>query len=215
MQIYLDSANIKAIEKYASIVSGVTTNPAIMAKENATQEERLKAICSTVPTLPVSGEVVYATDIEQIVKDAKKLQAIAPNIIVKIPGNLIGFGAIPLLKQAGIKLNVTAMMTFEQLSYAAMLGADYVSIFFCRAKDVAINPIIEIEKIRHFIEMNSLKTQIIVGSLRKPSDVSEALKSRAHILTIVPELIEETFTHFNTQASIDEFAKKYEQATKK
>jgi transaldolase len=211
MKIFLDTANIIAVMKYADLVDGITTNPMIMAKEKVNQEQRLLDICKYVPTLPVSGEVIYDHSVEQIIEDARKIRDIFPNIVVKIPGSMTGMATIKFLKSEGIKINVTALMTYKQLALASLLGADYVSQFFCRARDAGLDSVKEINLAKEFIEKNNLKTQIIVGSLRKVSDVEEALMTRADILTIVPELINESFTHSKTEASIQEFARKYEE----
>jgi len=202
MKIYLDSANLEAIAKYKGLVDGITTNPLIMAKEGKKQEEHLPKICSLVPTLPVSAEVVYAISTEQICDEARILAGLASNIIVKIPGNMAGLMAIRILKSE-MKLNITGLMTFKQLAFASLLGADYVSQFFCRAKDAGIDSVRE-------INLGKLKAKIIVGSLRTPKDVEEALLTNADILTINPDLLEKSFTHLKTQASIDEFTKAYE-----
>jgi TalC/MipB family fructose-6-phosphate aldolase len=214
MKFFLDSANLDALRKYKNIVDGVTTNPAIMAKEKASQESRLKEICATAPVLPISGEVVYANSVEQICDDARKIGVIAPNIVIKIPGNLYGLQAIRILKAEGFKLNVTALMTFKQLALAAQQGADYVSQFYCRAKDAGVDSVSEINKAKEFIVQNGLKAEIIIGSLRTTADVESALLTRGDILTISPELLELCFAHPKTQSSIEEFAQRYEAATK-
>lgn len=214
MKFYLDTANLDAIKKYAPIVEGVTSNPAIMGNEATLQEKRLKEICDLVPTLPVSGEVIYANSVQQICEDARKIAAIAPNIIIKIPGNINGLASIKILKAEGFKLNITCLMTFKQLALAAQLGADYVSQFYCRAKDAGVDSVRQINMAREFIELNNLKTEIIVGSLRNPSDIETALLTRAHILTISPELLEHSFTHSKTQSSIEEFSLRYEKGLK-
>lgn len=218
MKLFLDSANIEDIRKYGYFIEGITTNPAIMAKEGVTQEQRLKEICG-IMSLPVSGEVVYDTSVSQIVEDAIKLSRIASNLVVKIPGSLIGMKAIHHLAGYAMKLNITALMTAHQLSLAAMLGAEYASIFFCRSRDTGLNPSDEINKAKDFMNQHGLtKTKIIVGSLRTIADVEEALNTKADILTIPPALFQETldtlFSHPRTRESIDEFAEKYENATK-
>src|SRR3990167_5761352 len=208
MKIFLDTANLQAIKEHAGIYSGITTNPAIMAKDGAEQKERLIEICKIVPDLPISGEVIYSLSTSQVIQDALTIAAIAPNIVVKIPGDAVGMGAISFLKKKGIKLNVTALMTGKQLIIAALLGADYVSQFYCRGKDAGLDSIREIAVARSFIEEQELDTQIIVGSLRSVDDVEQVLLSGAHIATITPELIKASFSHFKTDESILEFANK-------
>ena len=125
-----------------------------------------------------------------------------------------GLKSISILKAEGYKLNVTALMTFKQLAFAAQQGADYVSQFYCRAKDAGIESVREINRAKEFIVQNGLKCEIIVGSIRTPADVESALLTRADILTISPELLELSFYHPKTQTSIDEFAQRYEAALK-
>lgn len=215
MEIFLDSANIDALVKFKPLISGVTTNPAIMAKDKATQESRLLELANLAPNLPISGEVVYTNSVEQVCADARKIAAIAPNIVVKIPGNFIGLSCIKILKAEGIKLNITALLTFNQLALAAELGADYVSQFYCRGKEAGVNSAREINMTREYIEQNKLSTKIIVGSFRTAQDVETVLLTRGHIATINPEIMELAFSHPKTQNFVDEFAKKYEESIKK
>lgn len=210
MQIYLDSANIEALKHYKQLIDGVTTNPAIMGKEKASQPSRLAEICAQVPTLPVSGEVIFAESVEQICRDAREIATIAPNIVIKIPGNMYGLQSIRILKAEGFKLNVTALMTFKQLAIAAQQGADYISQFFCRARDAGLDSVKEINQAKQFILQNGLNSKIIIGSIRTPSDLEAAMLSHGDILTISPELIELSFTHQKTQSSIEEFAVRYQ-----
>lgn len=210
MELFLDSANLEALKKFKPLITGVTTNPAIMAKDGATQESRLLELASLAPSLPISGEVIFANSIEQVCTDARKIASIAPNIVVKIPGNFVGLSCIKILKAEGLKLNITALMTFNQLALAAEQGADYVSQFYCRAKDAGINSVREINMAREYIDQNNLKAKIIVGSIRTVEDVEKILLTRGHIATITPEIIDRAFSHPKTQVSIDEFAKKYQ-----
>jgi transaldolase len=215
MEIFLDSANIEALKKFKPLITGVTTNPAIMAKDGATQEVRLLELSNIAPNLPLSGEVIVANSIEQVCMDARKIASIAPNIVVKIPGNFVGLSCIKILKSEGLKLNITALLTFNQLALAAELGADYVSQFYCRAKDAGINSIREINMAREYIELNKLPAKIIVGSIRGVDDVEKILLSRGHIATISPEVLEKAFSHPKTQMFIDEFAQKYQDSIQK
>jgi transaldolase len=215
MEIFLDTVYPQAVEKYKHLITGVTTNPGLMANAGVAQDSTLLEIAIVVPTLPLSGEVIYANSIQQVCEDARKIAAIAPNIVVKIPGNIIGLSCIGILKAEGMKLNVTALMTFSQLALAAQQGADYVSQFYCRAKDVGLNSVREINMAREYIDRNNLPAKIIVGSIRSSTDVETVLLTQGHIITINPELLEQSFSHLKTDSSIEEFAKRYEESVAK
>lgn len=215
MEIFLDSVDPKAVETYKHLITGVTTNPGLMANVGSVQEITLPEIAAVVPALPVSGEVVYANSVEQVLSDARKIAAMAPNMVVKIPGNIIGLSCIRMLKAEGMKLNVTALMTFKQLALAAQEGADYVSQFFCRGRDAGVDSAREINLAREFIDKNNLPAKIIVGSIRTTDDLEQAMLTRGHIITINPDLLVQSFSHPKTQSSIDEFARRYEEALAK
>jgi len=215
MEIFLDTVSPQAVEKYKHLITGVTTNPGLMANAGVAQDSTLLEIAKVVPTLPLSGEVIYANSIQQVCEDARKIASMAPNMVVKIPGSIIGLSCIKILKAEGLKLNVTALMTFKQLALAAQEGADYVSQFFCRAKDTGLNSVREINMAREFIDQNGLATKIIIGSIRSTDDVGTALLTRGHIITINPELLEQSFSHPKTDSSIAEFAQRYEESVAK
>ncbi len=90
MKLFLDTANLAQIKKLnqMGLVDGVTTNPSLVAKEPGEFEDIIAAICKEVKG-DVSAEVV-ATEFDGMVAEAKHLSSIAPNVVVKTPGDTRG-----------------------------------------------------------------------------------------------------------------------------
>ncbi|HBF76927.1 MAG TPA: fructose-6-phosphate aldolase, partial [Clostridiaceae bacterium] len=136
MKIFIDTANVNEIREANSwgVISGVTTNPSLIAKEGRDFKEVVKEITSIVDG-PISAEVI-SLDHEGMVKEARELSKIHKNIVVKIPMTIEGLKAVNILSKEGIKTNVTLIFSSAQALLAAKAGASYVSPFVGRIDDV-------------------------------------------------------------------------------
>ena len=87
MKIFVDSANVKEIEKWLNygIIDGVTTNPSIMLKDGGYNlEERIRTLAKLIDPMPLSAEVT-TNDIKEMIEQGKQLASLAHNVVVKIP----------------------------------------------------------------------------------------------------------------------------------
>ena len=109
------------------------------------------------------------------------------------------------LHKEKIKTNITCLITTNQVLLAALSGATYASIFFCRVRDAGGDPVKVIQDSKRIIEESHLPTKIIVGSIRKPEDVVEAAAAGAHIITITPKVLLQMPFHEATEKTIAEF----------
>ena len=109
------------------------------------------------------------------------------------------------LHKEKIKTNVTCLITANQVMLAALSGATYASIFYCRVRDAGGDPVKVILDSKRILEESGLKTKIIVGSIRKPEDVAEAAAAGAHIITITPKVLLQMPFHQKTEDTIKEF----------
>ncbi|HEU4608733.1 MAG TPA: transaldolase family protein, partial [Chitinophagaceae bacterium] len=112
MKFFIDTANLAQIKEAhdLGILDGVTTNPSLMAKEGIRGQEAVinhyKTICEMVDGGDISAEVI-STDFKEIVEEGKKLAAIHPNIVVKVPMIKDGVKAIKWFTDNGIRTNCT------------------------------------------------------------------------------------------------------------
>jgi len=210
MKFFIDTANLKQIKEMQElgIIDGVTTNPTLLAKEGAEPIEQLKKICELVDG-PVSGEVIGLTS-EEMIKEARELAKIAPNIIVKIPFTKEGVKAVKILEPEGIKTNVTLVFSQNQVLIAAKAGASYISPFIGRLMDNGQNEIDMLWESMEIIRAYDFKSEIIVASVRNTRHVIEAAIMGAHIATIPFSVLEKMFKHPNTDQGLEEFLKDWQ-----
>lgn len=191
MQIFIDTANVEAIRKFAriGIIDGVTTNPALVAREGRDFREVVEEICGIING-PVSAEVI-SLDAENMIREARMVAKLHPNIVVKIPATPAGFEAVNTISKEGIKTNVTILYTANQALLAAKVGATYVSPFIGRLDATSTNGTDLIREIVTILENFDYKTKVLAASMRNAIYVKHAALSGAHIATIPPEVLEQ------------------------
>lgn len=216
MQFFIDTANLEEIKEVyeMGILSGVTTNPSLVAKEGVDFHQRLREITDLVKEESVSAEVL-SLEYEKMVAEGKELAAIAPNITIKVPITSDGLKVVKTLSQMGIKTNVTLVFSVNQALLAARAGATYVSPFVGRLDDIGHDGLELTEKIAMVFEKHHLSTKIIAASIRHPQHVTEAALRGAHIATIPYKVIHQLLQHPLTNKGIDLFMSDWEKAQQK
>ncbi len=206
MKFFIDTANFEEIKEAYSwgILSGVTTNPSLVAKEtNISFHDRLREIAELVDG-SVSGEVI-SLDAEGMIKEGLELAAIHPNITVKLPMTPEGLKACKFFTEKGIKTNVTLIFSANQALMAARAGATYVSPFLGRLDDIGHNGVELISTIADIFTIHDIKTEIIAASIRHPQHITEAALAGAHISTTPFKVLKQLFNHPLTDKGIEGF----------
>ncbi|MEW6065858.1 transaldolase [Desulforamulus profundi] len=205
MLLFLDTANVDEIRAANSlgVISGVTTNPSLIAREGRDFAEVVKEITSLVDG-PISAEVI-SLEAEGMIKEAVELADIHPNIVIKIPMTAEGLKATKACAEKGIKTNVTLVFSANQALLAARAGATYVSPFVGRLDDIGHDGIALIYDIVEIFDNYGLDTQIISASIRHPLHVLQSAKAGAHIATIPYKVLLQMTKHPLTDKGIDAF----------
>jgi len=214
MKFFIDTANTEEIKKAISmgLVDGVTTNPTLLSKEKKDPQVVIKEILSLVEG-PVSLEVI-ATDAKGMCEEARKLSALGPNAVIKIPMTEEGVKAIRTLSQEGIKTNVTLIFQPLQSLIAAKAGATYVSPFIGRLDDIASRGMGIIEETATIFSNYGFETEIIVASIRNPVHVLDAALIGADIATIPFNVLKQLIAHPLTDIGLEKFLKDWESIKK-
>jgi transaldolase len=205
MQIFMDSANVNAIRDAVEhgLIDGVTTNPSLIAKEEAGFREVIEAICRVVPG-PVSVEVVGKT-YGEMMTEGREIAKIADNVVVKIPMLKEGLRAVRDLSRDGIRVNVTLVFSVAQGLLAAKAGATYASPFVGRLDDHAH---VGMEIVRDLVTVYrtyALPTQVLAASIRHPRHFVEAAMAGAHVATVPPTVLEQLLKHPLTDVGLERF----------
>jgi transaldolase len=214
MHIFIDTANVDEIREAASwgILSGVTTNPSLIAKEGRDFKTVVKEITEIVDG-SISAEVL-SDDAEGMIKEGRELSKIHPNITIKIPMTEEGLKAVSVLSKEGIKTNVTLIFSAAQALLAARAGATYVSPFVGRLDDISNEGLQVIKDIVAIFVIHDIETKIIAASIRTPMHVLDCAKAGADIATIPFGVLKKMFQHPLTDKGIAQFKKDWENAKK-
>ncbi len=207
MRIFLDTANIEQIKQGVKlgVVSGVTTNPTLVAKEGCKDYESVvKEICGIVSG-PVSAEVVVE-GADEMLQQARQIAKWAPNVAVKIPATAEGLEVTSQLAREGIKVNMTLCFSVNQALLAALAGAAFISPFVGRLDDAGhdgmglIKDIVDV-----FKNYKNLTTDVLAASIRHPLHCIAAAKAGADIATIPFKVLMQMTKHPLTDIGIERF----------
>ena len=209
MRIFLDTANIDQIRQAAKlgIVSGVTTNPTLVAKEStADYETVIKTICSIIngPGSSISAEVI-AEDAEGMIEEARIKASWGSNVTVKIPSTAAGLEAISVLNKENIEVNMTLCFSVNQALLGALAGTTYVSPFVGRLDDIGHDGMQLVKDMVDIFKHYQLPTQVIAASIRHPLHCVAAAKAGAHIATVPYNVLMQMINHPLTDVGISRF----------
>ena len=216
MKFFIDTANLAQIKEAndLGILDGVTTNPSLMAKEgikgNDAVIQHYKTICELVDGA-ISAEVI-STDFEGMVEEGKKLAAIHPNIVVKVPMIKEGIKAIKWFTDHGIKTNCTLIFSAGQAILAAKAGASYVSPFIGRIDDSSWDGVQLIEQIANIYAIQGIETEILAASIRNALHIVKCAEAGADVCTCPLDSILGLLKHPLTDIGLAKFledAKKF------
>ncbi len=214
MKFFIDTANIEEIREVSKwgILSGVTTNPSLIAKEGRDLKEVINEIVSIVDG-PISAEVV-AEKAEDMVRDGEALAKIHDNIVIKVPMTDEGLKAIKTFSEKGIKTNCTLIFSANQALLAARAGATFVSPFLGRMDDIGNVGMTLINEIVQIFDIHGIDTEIIAASIRHPIHVTEGALEGAHIATIPYKVLKQMLKHPLTDIGIEKFNSDWERLNK-
>ncbi|URZ00736.1 fructose-6-phosphate aldolase [Clostridium felsineum] len=212
MKFFLDTANVNYIkEAYEmGVISGVTTNPSLIAKEGRDFNEVIKEITDIVDG-PISGEVISEAS-KEMIEEGLNIAKIHKNMMVKIPMTSEGLKATKVLADEGIKTNVTLIFSAAQALLAANAGATYVSPFIGRMDDISMSGMDLVRDIAEIFGVHKIQTKIIAASVRNPIHVIDSAKAGAHIATVPYSLITQMIKHPLTEEGLKKFKNDWSEA---
>lgn len=209
MKFFIDTANINQIKEAndLGILDGVTTNPSLMAKEGIKGAENILKhyvnICELVGQ-NVSAEVI-STDFDGIIDEGKRLAALHPAIVVKVPMIKDGIKALKWFSDNGIKTNCTLVFSAGQAILAAKAGANYVSPFIGRIDDASWDGVQLIEQIVHIYGNYGFKTEVLAASIRNPLHIVRCAEAGADVCTCPLDSILGLLKHPLTDIGLEKF----------
>ena len=164
MKFFLDTAIVDEIRQVHEwgLLSGVTTNPSLIAKSGRDFEEVLKEITEIVDG-SVSAEVL-SRDAQGMIEEGERLASISDQVTIKVPMTVEGLKAVNHFAKKGIHTNVTLIFSANQALMAARAGATYVSPFIGRLDDISQDGMQLIRQVAEIFRIHDISSQIIAAA---------------------------------------------------
>jgi len=210
MELYLDTANVDHIREVAAwgVLSGVTTNPTLIAREGRDFSEVIGEICDIVGG-PVSAEVI-STHRDGMVEEAREKAKWHENVVIKVPMIPEGLAAVAELEREGIRCNMTLAFSTNQGYLAALAGASFVSPFVGRLDDTGKTGMDVVAELAQIYDTYGFGTRIIAASIRHPTHVAQAALAGAHIATVPYAVVKKMAGHPLTDRGLERFLADWE-----
>jgi len=198
VKLFADGADVQRIRQLAEnrLISGFTTNPTLMRQAGVTDYEAFaRDVLQVVGDRPISFEV-FADDFAEMELQALQIASWGQNVYVKLPvTNTQGeaaLGTITRLSKQGVKLNVTALLTLEQVRAVSMAldggTPSFVSVFAGRIADTGRDPVPVMSAAVELLRPRP-DIQLIWASPRELLNIFHAEESGCHVITVSPDIL--------------------------
>lgn len=206
MKIFLDTANIPAIKKWAptGLIDGVTTNPSHLSKEGGDAKKQVLEICQILPEGLISVEITEK-DPQAAYKQAKAIAALHKNVVVKVPCHADYYVIIKKLVEDGIQLNITLVFSMVQGLMMSKMGVAMISPFIGRIDDIDADGMDVVYQMREMMDQYNFHTQILAASIRSVRHLHGAILAGADIATVPLDVFEKAIEHPLTNIGIEKF----------
>lgn len=205
MRLFIDTGSVAEVEEIAAwgVLSGATTNPSLLAKEDGDPGDIIRRICELVDG-PVSAEVV-ADDAAGMIAEGHALAALHEHVVVKVPFSPAGLAATRALSDDGISVNMTLVFTASQALLTAEAGATYVSCFLGRLDDVSIDSGEVLSGIVEALHAGETDAQVLAASIRNPQHAVLAARLGCEVATVPGKVLRQMLDHPLTTSGIERF----------
>jgi transaldolase len=206
MKLFIDTGSVAEVEEIAAwgVLSGATTNPTLLAKEEGDPGESIRRICELVDG-PTSAEVV-ATEPEEMVREGRALAGLHQHVVVKVPFSSAGLTATRELTSEGIRVNMTLVFSAPQALLSAEAGAIYVSCFMGRVDDISVDSTAVLREIVEALRPGDTEAQVLAASMRNPMHVTTAATLGCQVSTVPGKVLRQMLQHPLTEKGIERFA---------
>ena len=219
MKLFVDTANLEELEQCLKrgFPSGVTTNPSILSKEQRRDfrlhiNDMIALLQKYGCTIPLSVEV-FTADPGEMIRQAEEFLGHFghyPHLNIKVPIGWNELAVIAELRRRGIQVNCTCCMSYNQALMASRAGANFVSLFWGRIRDIGYDAGSVVRLVHETFRQWQSPAEIIVGSIRHIADINEAMQSGADILTVPPKFFPQMCAHPKTDEAVHQFVTEFQ-----
>ena len=214
IELYLDTADIEQVARFNLCLplKGVTTNPSILSRSATGLSTLLPALASELgPTARFHAQVV-STTVVGMVEEAKQIDQLPYDMVVKVPATEAGLAAIKQIKKEGILVLATAIYSAQQGFLAALCGADYLAPYVNRIDAMGADGVAVVADLQHLLNQHGLTSKILAASFKNTQQAMDVMKLGIAAITLPVDVAQQMLTHPAVQPAVDQFSKDWQAA---
>lgn len=214
MELYLDTANVREVERLARIfpIAGVTTNPSIVAASKESVWDVLPRLQNAIGETGILFAQTMSRDAQGMVSEAKRLNNAIPGIVVKIPVTSEGLAAIKQLKTEGITTLGTTVYSASQGLLAALAGAKYVAPYVNRIDAQGGDGIRTVQELQTLLELHAPDSKVLAASFKTPRQALDCLLAGCEAITLPLDVAQQMLDTPAVQSAIEKFEQDWKNA---
>ena len=207
IELYLDTVDVVEVSRFNACLplKGVTTNPSILAKSGIGLNQALSVLAQEIgPGARFHAQVVSET-VQEMLVEAKQINALPYEMVVKVPATEVGLAAIRKMKVEGIQVLATAIYSAQQGFLAALCGADYLAPYVNRIDAIGADGIGVVADLQLLLDQNGLDTKLLPASFKNTQQAMEVMKLGVGAITLPVDVAEQMLVHPAVQPAVDQF----------
>lgn len=192
MELYLDTADITAIKRLASVlpINGVTTNPSIVAKSGKAIFSLLTELQDILGADKLLFAQVLSNNAKEMIKESEQLRKVVPNLVTKIPVNAEGLKAIKELSKQGVPTLGTAVYGAGQGFLGALAGAKYIAPYVNRIDAQGGNSKDTVKELQQLLDLHCPESMILAASFKTPRQALDCMLAGCKSITLPVDVAE-------------------------
>lgn len=212
IELYLDTANLKTISRFNQCLplKGITTNPSILAKSGVGLNFLLPELTKILGEQARFHAQLVSLSVDDMVEEAKQLNALPYDLVVKIPATETGLCAIKKISASGIPTLATAIYSAHQGFLAALCGANYLAPYVNRIDAMGIDAIATVADLQLLLDKNQLNCKILAASFKNTYQALEIMKLGVGAITLPVDIAEQMFFNPSATAAVDQFTQDWQ-----
>ncbi|MEI8631262.1 fructose-6-phosphate aldolase [Vibrio sp. PP-XX7] len=212
IELYLDTADIGAVRRIDRCLPlrGVTTNPSILAKSKQGLQETLKGMSDVLTATPRFYAQVVSPDVQGMVEEARQLNDMPYDMVVKVPATEVGLTAIRQMKATGFNVLATAIYSAQQGFLAALCGADYLAPYVNRIDAMNGNGVAVVADLQLLLNQHQLSAKILAASFKNTQQAMDVMKLGIGAITLPVDIAAQMLAHPAVQPAVEQFAQDWQ-----
>jgi fructose-6-phosphate aldolase 1 len=213
IELYLDTVDVEQVKRFNACMplKGVTTNPSILAKAGIGINQALSELAGIIGAKVRFHVQVVSQTVDGMVNEAKKIDALPYDVVIKVPATEAGLAAIKMIKQENIQVLATAIYSTQQGMMAALCGADYLAPYVNRMETMGCDGVGVVADLQKLIDLNNINCKVLPAGFKNTLQVIDVMKLGVKAITLPVDVAGQMLSHPAVIPAVEQFNQDWKQ----